>query len=149
MHIEDSIKQPDFHTPTHKAFINILYTAGYLEGQMHLLLKPYALSHQQYNALRILRGAYPNAMMLSAISDRMLDKSSNCSRLIEKLHQKKLVQRETDPDNRRRLTLRITPKGREIMADLDSLVAELIEKQIKLPPKAALQLSDWLDAIRD
>ena len=90
MKIEEEIKQKKFKSEYQKMYINLVYTANWMNTQQMRMFKEYGLSIQQYNILRILRGQVPNAVNLGLIQDRMLDKNSNASRLIEKLKTKKL-----------------------------------------------------------
>ena len=88
MKLEEAIKQKKFWNEFEKAVINILYTASWLEGINIRRLKPHDISPQQYNVLRILRGSHPNPVMLGEITERMIDKNSNATRLVEKLRLK-------------------------------------------------------------
>ena len=94
-----------------KAVVNILYTASWLEGINIQRFKPHGISPQQYNVLRILRGAYPNPVMLGEITERMIDKNSNATRLVEKLRLKGFLKRDICKTNRRQVDITITQKG--------------------------------------
>ena len=82
MRIEDAIKQKSFKSDQHRAYINLLYTANYLSGKQAHFFKQYDLTPQQFNVLRILKGQLPGAASVNLIIERMLDKSSNASRLV-------------------------------------------------------------------
>lgn len=88
--IEDEINQKKFASIYVKTHINILFTSNWLEGNFYKLFKNYGLSNQQYNVLRILRGQHPKPVMLNQITERMIDKMSNATRLVEKLKQKRI-----------------------------------------------------------
>lgn len=104
-----------------KTLLHIMYTQNVLSEKFNELIKPYDLSHEQYNVLRILRGQKGPANM-STIQERMIAKSSNTTRLIDKLLLKELVTREVCPGNRRKMEVEITQKGLELLAELDPKV---------------------------
>jgi len=88
MELEKEIKQNLFKSPASKAVLNIVYTGSWLMGKTVQLLKPYGISAQQYNVLRILKGKAPEATALADIQERMLDRMSNATRLVEKTQTK-------------------------------------------------------------
>jgi len=92
-------------------------------------LKPFGLSVQQFNVLRILRGQKGNMLNLNEITHRMIHKMSNTTRLVDKLIDKSLVERVICPENRRRVNISITEKGLEILSQIDSVIQEF-EKEI-------------------
>ncbi len=87
MHLEDEIKQADFADDFLKAVLNILVTADRISSATNAALKPFGVSKEQFNVLRILRGQHPDPSSLQLISERMISKSSNATRLVEKLRQ--------------------------------------------------------------
>ncbi|MFN8355659.1 MAG: MarR family transcriptional regulator [Spirosomataceae bacterium] len=149
MSIEHDIKQQKpFRSPYQRMVVNISYTANWLNANLAEILKPYDLSIQQYNVLRILRGQHPNPTTVNAIIERMLDKQSNASRLIDKLLSKELVSRRICPADRRAVDIVITPKGLEVLADIDELNVQW-EKQLEgISTDEANVLSQLLDKIR-
>lgn len=149
MKLEDEIKQKNFNSVYHKASINILFTASWLSTQTARILKPYSITPQQYNVLRILRGQNPNPASVGLIQERMLDKSSNASRLVDKLLEKKLIERKTCPEDRRQVDIRITQKGLDTLTELDGLIQNMEKNFMKLNEKEAADLSDLLDKLRD
>ena len=118
MRIEDEIKQPHFRDEHQKAHINLVYTAGWLQLRQVAAFKPFGLTLPQFNILRILRGQHPQPATVALLIDRMLDKTSNASRIVDRLEEKKLVTRFVCPANRRAVDIRITPAG---LALLDSI----------------------------
>ena len=118
MKIGDAIKQKEFKSEFQKLFINIIYTANWLNNESIKTLKPFGISPQQYNVLRILKGQHPNAITVNNIIDRMLDKSSNASRLVDKLKQKGLVERDVCNNDRRQVDIKITIKGIAIVEEI-------------------------------
>ena len=148
--LEDEIKQPTFKSEAHKAFLNILYTAGYLAQQQATALKPYHLTHPQYNILRILRGQHPQPATVALLIERMLDKTSNASRIVDKLEDKALVTRHVCPSNRRAVDILITPAGLDLLRQLDhDPQADLLGGGLRnLSEDEMRQLSYLLDKIR-
>lgn len=148
MSIETDIKQTKFRNPHHRMALNLLYTTNWLSNSQACLLKPYDLTPQQYNVLRILRGQYPNPVRVNDIIERMLDKMSNASRLVDKLLLKALVKRTECPHDRRAVDVVITEAGLEILSELDKM-QDTWENQLKrLSEQEADLLSELLDKLR-
>lgn len=149
MKIEEAIQQKQFLNAYQKAHVNILYTAAALSQQTALAIKPFHLTVQQFNILRILRGRHPEPMTIKDLTSRMLDKMSNASRLVDKLIEKGLVVRNTCPDDRRRVDVVISAIGLQVVARASEAVEQmyLLDSQF-LTEEEALLLSDLLDKIR-
>ena len=149
MEIGKEIKQEKFKNEHHKMLINILFTSSWLSSKHACSLKPYGISVQQYNILRILRGQHPMPVTINLLIERMLDKNSNASRLVEKLRLKKLVERAICPNDRRAVNVVITQKGLSLLTELDKQ-EELFLKELKnLNAREAELLSSLLDKLRD
>jgi DNA-binding MarR family transcriptional regulator len=148
MSLEKDIKNKKFGNEHEKSIVNVLYTASWLENLELQRFKPHDLSNQQYNVLRILRGSAPNAMMLSDISSRMVDRNSNATRLVEKLKQKGLVNRVTCPSNRRQVDITITDKGLKLLKKIDDESVDHLDTFSGLTKKEAAQLNALLDKMR-
>ncbi len=121
MGISEDLKQRTFASETSKSVVNIIFTGNWMMQQMHDLLKPFGLTPQQYNVLRILRGQQNNPMTVLAITERMMDKMSNASRLVDKLLDKKLVLRRECPKDRRAVDVIILPAGLTLLAEIDQV----------------------------
>lgn len=148
MRIEDEIKQERFKTSTERAAINILFTANWINRQLHRFHTAHGLSQQQYNVLRILRGMSPKPASISLLNDRMLDKMSNVSRLVDKLADKGLAERRPCDSDRRQVDVVITKKGLDLVNEIsDKLDQELID-MLHLSNDEANQLSELLDRMR-
>lgn len=148
MKIEDAIKQgKPFANPQTKAVINLTYTAAWITGLQTQLLKPYGISIQQYNILRILRGMYPDPATVKELIARMIDKNSNASRLVDKLVHKGYVERTTCATDRRRVDVAITEEGIKTL-DIVSKTLEAGVFSIKLTDEEATLLSNLLDKMR-
>ena len=148
MKLEKEIVINKFEDDYQKSVVNILYTYGWVTN---LLRKHFDLHHitlQQYNILRILRGQHPKPATINLLKDRMLDKMSDASRIVERLVQKELVIRCTNNKDRRAVDIVINEKGLAILNKLDSEVD--LKKILKnnLTKTEAGQLSDLLDKMR-
>jgi len=121
MSIEAAIKSIHKMGITTKTVINIMYTSRIMEEAIAAVLKPYDLSIQQYNVLRILRGQKGNPANLSTLQERMVDRSSNTTRLVDKLIKKEWVSRNVCAQNRRKVEIFITDKGLAILQVLDPI----------------------------
>lgn len=149
MSIEKDIKQQKpFKSPYQKLVVNILFTNNWMNSDHLNILKPFDLTAQQYNVLRILRGQYPNPITVNGIIDRMLDKMSNASRLVDKLLVKEFATRCDNKDDRRACDVRITQKGLEVLEEIDVLQENWETSFSNLTPEEAETLSGLLDKLR-
>ena len=146
--IEDAIQQKEFKDQFNKAVVNLIYTHSYLVTAQSVLFKPHELSPEQYNVLRILKGQNGVPTTVSSIQDRMLNKMSNASRLVEKLKMKGLVERTECPADRRQVDILITEKGIELLKTIQKQVEENNVQYINLTNEEAVQLNDLLDKLR-
>ena len=132
-----------------KTVINMMYTSRLLEEAVLSVLKPYDLSIQQYNVLRILRGQKGKPANLSTIQERMVDRSSNTTRLVDKLIKKGWVKRSICESNRRKVEIIITTDGLEILKELDPITEENNKQVLNGLTESELQtLNDLLDKLR-
>ncbi|KPQ18969.1 MarR family winged helix-turn-helix transcriptional regulator [Algoriphagus formosus] len=146
--LEEAIQQKDFIDPYHKAVVNLLFTHSYVVGYQNALLKPYDLSPEQYNVLRILRGQNGNPTTVSSIQERMLNKMSNASRLVEKLKAKGLVIREECPTDRRQVDVMISAEGLKLLEKLETRIQDSNKYYIKLSESEVRNLNMLLDKLR-
>ena len=148
--IEEEIKQnKKFETEHQRAAVNIMFTSNWLYSTNASRLKKHDITPEQFNVLRILRGSYPKPLMLGEITCRMLDKSSNATRLVEKLRQKGYVERELCESNRRQVDIVITDKGLSLLTNIDNEADEW-NNSIKTITKAeAQELNRILDKLRN
>jgi DNA-binding MarR family transcriptional regulator len=119
MGIGADIKQETFKSEFSKVVVNLMYTSNWLNEQENKLFKPYGLTTAQYNVLRILRGQYPSPATINLLIDRMLDRMSNASRIVDKLMAKDLVARQQNLIDRRAVDVVITKKGLDILGKID------------------------------
>ncbi len=122
MTIEEIIKSNSPMALPKKTVLNIMYTQNILSDKFSELLKPFDISSEQFNVLRILRGQKGAPANMCLIQERMLAKTSNTTRLVDKLLLKELVTREICPDNRRKMEVMITKKGMDLLTALDPKV---------------------------
>ena len=149
MKIEKAIKATSQMEITTKSIINIMYTSRFIEDMFTSLLKQYDITSQQFNVLRILRGQKGKPANLSTLQERMIDKSSNTTRLVDKLIKKGFVKRQTCEQNRRKVEIFITDKGLIQLKELDP-VTEKINKNLlaNLSTRQMEDLNKLLDKIR-
>lgn len=147
MKIEDEIKSK-FRNESHKALVNLYYTNHFVSQQFFKLLKDQGLAVAQFNVLRILKGQHPNGASIGLIKERMLDKNSDTSRIVDRLFAKKMVERKESKNDRRKKDVLITSKGIEVLGKLKSF--EKLEDTIlaNFSQNELFQLNYLLDKIR-
>ncbi len=149
MKLEDVLKMKKFESEYHRATLNIIYSGIWLLEQVNSVLKPYGLSDQQYNVLRILRGQKGKPANLFSIQERMIHPMSNATRLVEKLRLKGLVKREICEKNRRKVEITITKKGLDLLDEIQPAITKSENAMAtQLSKKEAAQLADLLDKMR-
>ena len=149
MKIEEVVKSNVVLGLSQKAVLNIIYTQNNINERLIEVLKPYDLSNEQYNVLRILRGQKGNPANMCVIQERMLAKTSNTTRLVDKLLLKELVTRKVCKENRRKIEVLITEKGLAILKELDPKVNDYENNFVaNLTTNELEQLNDLLEKIR-
>ncbi|MFM7823760.1 MAG: MarR family winged helix-turn-helix transcriptional regulator [Bacteroidota bacterium] len=149
MDIEKEIGQSvSFKSDLQRAAVNILYTASWLNMKNTETLKPFDLTPQQFNVLRILRGHHPKPATVNLLMQRMLDKSSNASRLVDRLLEKGFVTRETNRQDKRAVDVYISHKGMDVLDNIDKTIGLLESHLDHLSESEARMLSDLLDKMR-
>ncbi|SEJ37399.1 DNA-binding transcriptional regulator, MarR family [Cyclobacterium xiamenense] len=148
MKIEEEIRQKPFKDVYNKAVVNLLYTHSYLVTRQSKIFKPFDLSPEQYNVLRILRGQHPSPITVSSIQDRMLNKMSNASRLVEKLKVKGMVNRTECAEDRRQVDITITEKGLAVLKELEEEVKKFNKDTLHLTEAEVETLNELLDKLR-
>lgn len=148
MGIGEDIQQKSFRSEYSKAIINIFYTSSWLSQRHQEIFKTRDLTAPQFNVLRILRGQHPKPATVNLIIERMLDKSSNASRILDRLERKGLVIRRQCPSDRRAVDVVISDTGLELLAEMDGKMEELQKKLIALSSEEAEQLNRLLDKMR-
>lgn len=148
MQLEKEIQQKSFKTPYQKLAVNLLYTTNWLSHHYDAFFKGKDLTTQQFNVLRILRGQHPSPCTLKLVKERMLDRMSDASRIIDKLVAKGLVIRNQCPGDRRSVNLLISDKGLALLKELDFIDDATKEIFKHLPRPKIEQLNELLDALR-
>ena len=149
MGIEKDINQTKFKSTRQKAMLNIMFSYGWLNEKIKCLLAPEDITPQQYNILRILRGSLPEPLSTLQIRERMLDRMSDTSRIVDRLIAKELVDKAVCPKDRRLVDVTISAKGQSLLKKLDA-EANQLDKAImsNITETEAETLSNLLDKIR-
>jgi DNA-binding MarR family transcriptional regulator len=148
MKIEEAIKQSKFRNVYQKVAVNLVYTSAWLGDRNKSFFKEYGITTQQFNIMRILRGQHPNKISGVEIKNRMLDKNSDVSRLLDRLIIKELVAKTQCPNDKRAADVMITEKGLDLLKQIDLTINEKEASLLKLSQTEAAQLSDLLDKCR-
>lgn len=149
MRIEDEIQQNKaFRDAKERSVVNILFTASWLNGIQSEILKPFGITVQQFNILRILKGRHPEPSSVKLLTSRMIDRMSNASRLVDKLEARQLVDRRPCEDDRRKVEITINEEGLKLINQASNAMYNLIEEEVDLTEKQAERLSELLDKMR-
>jgi DNA-binding MarR family transcriptional regulator len=148
MTIEDDINQRKFRNEHQKAAINLIYTTNWLSERMKYFFDNYDITSQQFNILRILRGAGEPLSTLQ-IRQRMLDKMSDTSRIVDRLVKKGMVRKNTRRTDRRLVDVIITDKGKKLLSDLDARNDEMDSILKNLDEADAKKINLLLDKLRN
>lgn len=146
--LEQAIQSTKFKSETHKAGLNILYTAWWLKTSFSQALKEYGLTHEQYNVLRILKGKHPEQMCVRDIACRMIEKSSNVPRIVDRLEIKKLVKRSVSSFDKRETMIQLTAAGLLLLEVTTKKADELFDIQLCVTDEEAKQLNELLEKLR-
>lgn len=148
MKLEQAIQSTKFKSETHKAGLNILYTAWWLKTSFSKALKEYGITHEQYNVLRILKGKHPEHMCVRDIACRMIEKSSNVPRIVDRLEIKKLVKRSVSSFDKRETLIQLTHAGLLLLEVTTQKADELFDSQLCVSGEEAKQLNELLEKLR-
>ena len=149
MGIEKDIQQARFRNPHQKAAINLIYTLGWMREKTKVIFDAEDITPQQFNILRILRGSFPKPLSTLQIRERMLEKMSDTSRIVDRLITKSLVKKLPCKNDRRLVDVIISDKGKKLLERLDTRQDEIDGVLGKLSENDANILSDLLDKIRE
>ncbi|WP_207427228.1 MarR family winged helix-turn-helix transcriptional regulator [Pedobacter sp. SYSU D00535] len=147
MELEKEI-QSKFENEYHKALVNVIYTHSWVTALLKQNLEKYDLTVQQFNILRILRGQHPNPATVNLLKERMLDKMSDASRIVDRLVQKGFVERNVNQRDRRAVDIFISRKGLEVLEKLDPIITPADFLKQNLDQEEAKQLNYLLDKFR-
>jgi DNA-binding MarR family transcriptional regulator len=148
MKLEEEIRQGKFKSPEQKLAVNLLFSCNWLNAHYARFFKGIDITTQQFNVLRILRGQAPEPCSLKVVKERMLDRMSDASRIVDKLVAKKYVDRKTCPGDRRSVNLLITAKGMALLKKLDFIDDEVPEVFSNLTKREVDSLNALLDKMR-
>ena len=148
MSLETDIKQAKFKSEYQKLAVNIFDTHGWLVSKHAKILKKFGVTTAQFNILRILRGQHPNSAPISLLKERMLDKMSDSSILVERLKLKGLLTRKMCKDDRRRVNVLITRKGLGLLSKMDEHDKEAESFFSNISKLEAKELNSLLDKTR-
>ena len=148
MKIEEEIKQSKFKSAFQKVAINLQFTANWLTANSNDFFKEFGITMQQFNILRILRGQNPKSISAAEIKQRMLDRNSDVSRLLDRLIEKELATKTKCPSDKRACDVKITEDGLSVLSKIDHRLEEIDANILNLTVKEANQLSDLLDKCR-
>jgi MarR family 2-MHQ and catechol resistance regulon transcriptional repressor len=146
--IEKEIHQYHFTGHRQKAMINLLYTYGWTMEKIKNFLAKEDITHQQFNILRILRGSFPRPLSTLQIRERMLDRMSDTSRIVDRLVAKELVRKTLCPTDKRLVDVLITEKGQKLLKKLDAEADQMAAIMQNLTDEEAARLSALLDKLR-
>lgn len=148
MKLEDAIKSNKFRDEGHKATLNILYTAYWLKTAFAASMKELGLTSEQFNVMRILKGKHPEEMCVKDIGSRMIEKSSNVPRIIDRLVDKKWVKRTTSKEDKRETLISLTEKGIKQLAEASAIMDNVGRDLIGITNEEATQLNELLEKLR-
>jgi DNA-binding MarR family transcriptional regulator len=149
MKLEDEIKQVKaFRSEYNKAIVNLIFTYNWFDSYSKAFFIEFDITSQQFNILRILRGQHPQPSTINLLKDRMLDKMSDASRLIERLLIKGLVERKKATSDKRAVDIYISSKGEELLSKIDLKMPLFEDKFNTLSKDEVVTLNTLLDKLR-
>jgi len=149
MRLEEELRQTKpFKNEIQKLVLNISVTSSWLNSIFLEKLKPFNITPPQYNVLRILKGKYPDSYCNQEITQRMIDKSSNATRIVDKLVEKKLAVRSEDKRDRRSVNISITEQGINLLAEIEKTPFSGNTSFREFSEEKARQMNEWLDELR-
>ncbi|MEX0685251.1 MAG: MarR family transcriptional regulator [Balneolales bacterium] len=148
MSLEKEIKQTTFKNEHNRAIVNLIYTYNHVTTELQKILHSHNLTLQQYNILKILRGRHPESATNGMIRERMLDKNSDVTRIVDRLIKDDLVKRQNCSNDRRCVNVYINQKGLDLLKRLDEYSDQMDAILNRLTTAEAAALNKLLDKIR-
>jgi len=148
MKITEAIAQESFTNEYQKLIVNLIYTHNWMTGKIKHFLSEYDLTIQQFNVLRITRGQHPEPVTVNLLRERMLDKMSDASRVVERLRLKGFLEREKSRKDRRTVEVKITQKGLDALSQIDERAGFFDQLLANISEENARLLNEYLDQIR-
>ena len=149
MKLEDALQMKKFPSQKQKAGLNLLYTAWWLKSAISKELKTVGITHEQYNVMRILKGKHPEKMCVKDIGSRMIERSSNVPRIIDRLVAKKYVIRTNSIVDKRETVNTLTTAGISLLDNATQLMESKLKKIISFSEKEAGELNSLLEVYRE
>ena len=147
--LEHALQTENFSSQHHKAGLNILYTAWWLKTQLSKELKNFSLTHEQYNVMRILKGKHPDQMCVKDIGCRMIEKSSNVPRIIDRLVAKGLVVRNNSDKDKRETVMTLTDAGLSLLSQATNKLNKTLIEVGWLKEEESMKLNELLEKFRE
>lgn len=148
MRLEEALKTTKFANETHKATLNLIYTTYWLRSHFMTAMKDHGITMEQFNVLRILKGKHPDQMCVKDIGSRMIEKSSNVPRIIDKLILKDLVERGQSAEDKRETLIALTEKGINLLMEANRSMEDNTKDIIGIDEADAAQLNTLLEKMR-
>lgn len=148
MKLEDVLKTNKFNDEVHKATLNILYTSYWMRDNVSSTMKEIGITSEQFNILRILKGKHPEAMCVKDIASRMIEKSSNVPRILDRLVAKELVMRTTSKEDKRETIISLTDAGIQTLQRANDELAAINKQTIGINNEEAAVLNQLLEKLR-
>ncbi|OSZ78187.1 hypothetical protein CAP35_07965 [Chitinophagaceae bacterium IBVUCB1] len=148
MKLEDALKTSKFNNEVHKATLNILYTSYWMRDNISASMKELGITSEQFNILRILKGKHPEPMCVKDIASRMIEKSSNVPRIIDRLVAKSLVSRTPSKEDKRETLIALTDGGQTMLQKANKMMEATQTSIIGINNEEALQLNTLLEKLR-
>lgn len=149
MALENEINQPSFRSEDQKAIVNIIFTYHWVTEKLKNILSVEGITMQQYNILRILRGSDPTPLSTLSIRERMLDKMSDTSRIVERMLRNGLVGKRICSTDKRLVDINLTEEGKKLLLRLDARIDEMDEITANLNAEELTSLNYLLDKVRE
>ncbi|MEM1125826.1 MAG: MarR family transcriptional regulator [Bacteroidota bacterium] len=149
MKLSDLIRQPQFESEAHRALLNVMATSSWITGELAATMAPFEVTPAQYNVLRILRGTHPDRLSCTAIGERLLDRTPDVTRLLNRLQRAGLVHRARAKEDRRMVQVGITEAGLDLLCRMEQPVRAFSERLSEhLTPDEQALLNDLLERLR-
>lgn len=149
MNLKERLKQGAFESPSQESMLNVMVTNSWMLSEMSGTMGSFDITPAQYNVLRILRGSHPNALTCSDIGSRLIDRTPDVTRLLNRLQKRRLISRERADHDRRVVEVHITGKGLDLLKKMDPAVSASVDRLgSALSAREHKQLSDLLDRLR-
>lgn len=143
--LEKLITQKNFENEYQRGLVSLIFVGNWITSRHQQFFKRYEITMQQFNILRILRGQHPKAASINVLKERMLDKMSDVSRLVERLRKSELIERKSCEMDRRAVDVKITTKGLDLLRSIDEELGQLDDSFKSLNEKEVSQLNKLLD----